>query len=213
MGLEERRRREKESRRGAILKAARKLFLERGFRAVTVDDIAKKAEISKGAVYLHFKSKEEMYAQILLNDVAKFHQAVTDQLANGRSAADNLLRFSQVYVDFFLKERELFRILMTYMLHTNNMSLRSEIDSQIVGATNKTMEIIEDIFKKGMETGEFPPGMDLRLKRNAVWGFLNGIISLHLFTGREQKREERIRSTITATLEIFIRGLKAPRED
>jgi AcrR family transcriptional regulator len=60
----ERRKKEKEHRRNAILKAARKLFFEKGFKAVTVDSIAAKADISKGSVYLYFDSKEEIYADI-----------------------------------------------------------------------------------------------------------------------------------------------------
>jgi AcrR family transcriptional regulator len=48
LGLEERRKRERENRKNAILKAARKLFFEKGFKPVTVESIAKKAELSKG---------------------------------------------------------------------------------------------------------------------------------------------------------------------
>ena len=58
----------KENRKNTILKAARRLFFDRGFKAVTVDNIAAKAEVSKGSVYLYFKSKEEIYTQILIND-------------------------------------------------------------------------------------------------------------------------------------------------
>jgi hypothetical protein len=46
--------------------------------------------------------------------------------------------------------------------------------------------------------------------RNALWGLLNGIISLHLFTGSEGRRAELIRETIKESLRIFIRGLQAP---
>ena len=69
MGLEERRKREKEGRKKAILRAARKLFFEKGLQSITVENIAKEAELSKGAVYLYFKGKEEIYAQILLASV------------------------------------------------------------------------------------------------------------------------------------------------
>ena len=58
MGLEERRKRERENRKNVILKAARKLFLEKGFKTVTVESIARKAELSKGSIYLYYNSKK-----------------------------------------------------------------------------------------------------------------------------------------------------------
>lgn len=208
MGLEERRKREKKNRKNAILKAARRLFFENGFRPVTVESIAKKAELSKGSIYLYFKSKEEIYAEILLSDIDKFHEYFTDLLQNSTSASEAITKFAIIYVDLFLNDRELFRILMTFMLHTNAMNLPEELNTHIIKSTNKNISVIEEIFRYGIERGEFPPTINLRLSRNALWGLLNGIISLHLFTGIESKRAEVIRSTIKEGLETYIRGLK-----
>jgi len=210
VGLEERRKREKENRKNAILKAARKLFFDKGFRNVTVESIAKKAELSKGSVYLYFKSKEEIYTQILLGDIDKFHKVIASLMQEGQSSSAMLMGLANIYADFFMNDRELFRIMMNYMLNIDHMNLPEEIDHLIVKATNKTIDIIEEIFMIGIRSGEFPPYIDLRQKRNAIWGLLNGTISLHLFTGTEEKREERIRSTIQTGLNTFLRGMRTP---
>lgn len=208
MGLEERRKRERENRKNAILKAARRLFFEKGFKPVTVESIARRAELSKGSIYLYFNSKEEIYTQILLKDIDKFHDRIADLLQGPSIASDALMRLADIYVDFFMSDRELFRIQMMFMLHTADMNLPDDINDHIVKTTNKTMGIIEQIFQCGVEKGEFPAALNMRQSRNAVWGMLNGIISLHLFTGVEEKREDIIRGTIREGLEIFIRGLK-----
>lgn len=208
MGLEERRKRERDNRRNAILKAARRLFFEKGFKSVTVESIARKAELSKGSIYLYFNSKEEIYSQILLTDIERFHEHFTDLLKNPTSASDALIRFAKIYVDLFLNDRELFRILMTFMLHTNNMNLPEELNNHIIKSTNRNMSIIEEIFRYGIEQGEFPPTINVRLNRNAIWGLLNGIMSLHLFTGIESKRVGAIQSTLKIGLDIYIRGLQ-----
>ena len=210
MGLEERRKREKENRKNAILKAARKLFFDKGFKNVTVESIAKKAELSKGSVYLYFKSKEDIYTQILLSDNEKFYKTMAGLMKEGQNPSEMLMGFANAYANYFLNDRELFRILMNYMLNTDHMNLPEEIDHLIVKATNKTIDIIEEIFMIGVRSGEFPPYIDLRQKRNAIWGLLNGIISLHLFTGSEEKRAERIRSTIQTGLNTFLRGMRTP---
>ncbi|MBW2600279.1 MAG: helix-turn-helix transcriptional regulator, partial [Deltaproteobacteria bacterium] len=74
--LGKRREREREKRRKTILKAAKRLFFKQGDNSVTVSNIAKKAELSKGAIYLYFSSKEEICAQILLDDIERFHGEV-----------------------------------------------------------------------------------------------------------------------------------------
>ena len=207
LGSERRREREKEHRRSAILRSARKEFFEKGFRAVTVDGIAKRAELSKGAIYLYFKSKEEIYAQILLRDIDKFHARVDALLDTAKSASDNLRQFAEVYADFFISDRELFRIFMNFMIQHNPVNFTPNINDRIVKSTNQTVLIIEQILQMGMERGEFPGCRNVRVCRNALWGLLNGIIALHLFTGREATREERVRDQVRGGLEVFIAGL------
>jgi AcrR family transcriptional regulator len=211
MGLEDRRKREREQRRNAILNAARKLFLEKGFKHVTVENIARKAELSKGSVYLYFSSKEEIYTQILLNDIDKFNRKSSQIFQNGKPAAVLVMDFACIYVDFFLNDRELFRIMMTFMLHTEELNLTEAVNQHIIDVTNNTVKIIETILQHGIDRGEFPRDINLGQSRNALWGLLNGIISLHLFTGREANKEERIRSTIKGSLSVFINGLKTYR--
>jgi len=60
-----RRQREKDLRRESILRAAEKLFAEKGYRKTRIEDIADLAEVSVGAVYGYFKNKEELLANVL----------------------------------------------------------------------------------------------------------------------------------------------------
>jgi AcrR family transcriptional regulator len=206
-----RRKKEKELRKKAILRAAQQLFFRKGFRSVTVESIAKQARLSKGTVYLYFKSKEELYAQVLLNEVEKFQERVGYIIETGHSASEMLIQYAHIYTDFFLNERELFRILMTFMLHTDDLRFSDEMRRRMIRATTRTVEVIDRIFQHGLESGEFGCTENIRKSRNAVWGLLNGVISLHLYTGKENTREERIYSNVTEGLKVFIGGLKEPR--
>ena len=205
-----RRKKEKEQRKTAILKASQQLFFKKGYQSVSVESIARKAQISKGTVYLYFKSKEEIYAQILLNDIERFNEEVSDIVDKGESAADVLRKFSDVYVDFFLNERELFRIMMTFMLRADNLNCSEEMNKHIICTTNKSVEVVNKILKQGFETGEFYNRKDFIKGRNVVWGLLNGVISLHLFTGKESTRKDRIRYDVKEALDVIIGGLKNP---
>ena len=56
MGTLERRERERERRREEILGAAKELFIAKGLSYTTIEDIAKKAELSQGTIYFYFKN-------------------------------------------------------------------------------------------------------------------------------------------------------------
>jgi len=211
VGLLERRDKEKDNRRKSILKSARALFFQKGFHNVTVDEIAKISELGKGSIYLYFTSKEEIYAQILLDDIGKFNRRAGEIFAagNGQKPASVFFAdFSCAYADFFLQDRELFRILMVYMLQPERMNLSGELNPQIVNAYTKSIDMFGRILEAGAEKKEFPPGINFKQGQYAVWSLLNGIISLYIFSGTQAKRAEKIRATIKSALEIFIRGLK-----
>lgn len=77
MGGESGSRREKhaELTRIAVLDAARTLFVSKGFEATSVDDIAVASQSSKGAVYYHFKDKQEIFAEVFRASQADVMQA------------------------------------------------------------------------------------------------------------------------------------------
>ena len=60
MNPQERKRQERQARRHRIQDAARPVFFERGFARTSIEDIAKQAQLSVGAIYLYFKSKEDL---------------------------------------------------------------------------------------------------------------------------------------------------------
>ena len=208
MSPQEKRKKEKESKRNNILKAARKLFFDKGFKAVTVDSIAAKAGVSKGSIYLYFDSKEEIYAQVLIADNIEHHKDLL-YLSSKEAPAEELLReYSERYVNNFLHDNELFRILMTFMLQTEQMNLTPQQNAELIRTTNDNIKFVSGILQKGIDAGDFLPTIDVRQTQNAIWGMLNGIISLFLFMGNPAKRADRINTMVKESLDIFIKGLK-----
>jgi len=208
LGSPEKRKKEKENKKNTILRAARKLFFDRGFKSVTVDSIAAKAGVSKGSIYLYFDSKEEIYAQVLITDNIELNKNIKIFPTREASAAELLLEFSQIYINYFLDHNELFRILMTFMLQTEQMNLTQEQNTELIRTTNDNIKVISTIIQKGIDSGEFTPIIDIRQAQNAIWGLFNGIISLYLFMGNPAKRADRIHSMVKDSLNIFIKGLK-----
>ncbi|MGC2780440.1 MAG: TetR/AcrR family transcriptional regulator [Bradyrhizobium sp.] len=59
-------------RRAAIVQAAMDEFIARGFAATRLDDIAKRAGVAKGTIYLHFKDKESMFEELIRTAIVPF---------------------------------------------------------------------------------------------------------------------------------------------
>jgi len=147
--LEEKREKRKENRKNTILTAARRLFFEQGFKAVTIDNIAAKAEVSKGSIYLCFESKEEIYAQILISDNIALYERIKNFSAKEATASQLLLEFARIYVDYFLNDNELFRILMTFMMQTSQMNLVEKKKDELIRSTNQNIKIISELAISG----------------------------------------------------------------
>ncbi len=64
-----------------ILKTAKKLFAKKGLTDTTMDDVAKEARIGKGTIYHYFESKEQMYCQILDDDMAGIKESLIKMVA------------------------------------------------------------------------------------------------------------------------------------
>lgn len=76
MGVRERRNREKEARRQAILAAAEAVFSQKGFQPATVEDVAERAELAVGTLYLYFSSKEELFVSMILDAMDVFREGL-----------------------------------------------------------------------------------------------------------------------------------------
>jgi len=91
------RRRRKEARPGELVAAALACFAERGFAATKLDDIAAKAGVSKGTVYLYFPSKEELFKAVvresLLPNIARAESLIDDPAIPAAAQLRGLLEF------------------------------------------------------------------------------------------------------------------------
>ena len=76
----------RQATQAAILKAAKRLFGERGFAATTIDDVAASARVAKGAVYHHFATKEALFAAVF-DQVSQELLVEVDRAARSEKAA------------------------------------------------------------------------------------------------------------------------------
>ncbi|MFZ0895031.1 MAG: TetR/AcrR family transcriptional regulator [Candidatus Nitrosopolaris sp.] len=83
--------------REKIIKAAIDAFSKYGFDRTRMDDVAKTADLSKGTIYLHFKSKEDLFYAICENNLAEAKQQISTMFARKEDLVSEIERFYDVF--------------------------------------------------------------------------------------------------------------------
>ncbi len=141
-------------RRSQILDAARALFVERGYLAARVEDIAKKAGLSKGAVYFYFPSKKAIFEALAEQEYARTITFLLQAQAAPIPASQKLMIMARQYLDYFsgLEDPPRFFLLMT------EMAIRDDgIRENVQAIHDRYVQGLASIIAQGAEEGIFRP--------------------------------------------------------
>ncbi|MCX5042139.1 TetR/AcrR family transcriptional regulator [Aldersonia sp. NBC_00410] len=108
---------ERSSRREQILGTAIALFRERGFRGVSMAEIAEAVGVTAAAPYRHFKNKEDILATAILRAGERVTIGMNEQLASATSAVEALDRLVRSYIDIAVANSDLFAVTATEWHH------------------------------------------------------------------------------------------------
>lgn len=153
MGILERKEREKGHRREEILDAAQHVFFEKGLYVATMDDIAERAELSKGTLYLYYKSKEDLYLAVMMRGMEILRDMFTKVAKSGESAAKMLVNLGDAYFSYFSNHREYFR--MIHFLQTPQFHKQVTDDmKKSCGTLNRHVwDLVDGILQRGINEG------------------------------------------------------------
>lgn len=143
MGISERKKREKAQKRELLIDVAEEVFFEKGYETATMDQIAERAEYSKGTLYLYFKNKEDLYIAISTRSMARFQKIINEEMQKSKTGAEKLAAIKNSYLQFFLEDPEHLRV----MLH----AFRSP---PVLKRLKEDQETMQAIMQKDQELNE-----------------------------------------------------------
>ena len=108
-----RREREKKVREEEIIRAAKKIFYEKGFHDTSMDEIAKAAQFSKKTLYQYFVNKEDLYFAVVAKEFEIVIQYFAKGITNGTTGLDKIRLLSKAYYAYY-KDYPLSFRLMNY---------------------------------------------------------------------------------------------------
>jgi AcrR family transcriptional regulator len=204
-----RRERETVERRDAILAAARDLFFEHGIHRTTVDDVAARAEVAKGTVYLYFESKETILAHLLLEGLDALGESLAEAFdeAATHPAETRLRRISAAYLTFFQNEQEYFRLMMAFDRGQFQDAVQPEVYQQILTRSVRGLRWVVRAIEQGAAAGDLVV-TDAKSAAGMYWAALNGALIIISHPLRRELIEQEVETLYYGVLELMLKGMK-----
>jgi AcrR family transcriptional regulator len=172
MGVAERKAREFARREQAILAAATKLFLEDDWQAVTIDRIADAAEIGKGTVYKHFKSKDEVYARLVLRNFRDLLAKLVC-IDPRQPLVARVERMIRIHWQHIMDQPRMQELAEYCELGERALSLSPEVAGELARARQRIIALAEEVLQEGVRQGVFLDA-PLQYMHTVAWAAIRG---------------------------------------
>jgi AcrR family transcriptional regulator len=203
MGVKERREREKENLRQEILDAASRLFATEGYANLSMRKIAEKIEYSPTTIYLYFKDKNDLLAQICEETFAMLYREMQRIETQSDSSIDCLQKGIRTYIEFGLKYPNHYEV--TFISPVWN-SMVDDVYEYEGSMGERTFGYLRSIVASAVAEGSLKSG-DVDAMSQTLWAGMHGVTSLLIghsdfpFVGRDK--------LIECLTETMIKGMKA----
>ncbi|MFF9197154.1 TetR/AcrR family transcriptional regulator [Streptomyces sp. SBR177] len=161
----------RQTTRAKLYEAAVTLIAEQGFSATTVDEIAERAGVAKGTVYYNFKSKTELFEELLRHGVSllagSLRAAAEETAERGGSrieALDAMIRAGLVFIDRYPAFTQLY---VAELWRTGRAW-----NSTLLVVRQEAVAVVENVLREGVAAGEFDGGIDVPLTASALVGMV-----------------------------------------
>lgn len=140
-----------------IIEAATAEFSEKGYGGARVDQIVKRASISKNLLYHYFKSKEDLFVRVLEHNYSLLRAYQNELQLEAMTPEEGIQRLVTGTFRYFLEHPEIMSLLNTENLHQAEHIRQS---TRILEMYHPLVESIKDLLARGVEEGVFRKGVD-----------------------------------------------------
>lgn len=186
-------------KRTEILESAAKLFSESGFERTTVDEIAAKANVGKGTIYLYFQNKEDIFLAIMEEGLAKLIN-LFKLITESGSFIQQMREIIMTHFKFIEDNQDFYKILLKEQVGLNLHHENTE--NNLTCLHQSLYELITNFIRKGMKEGYVKPG-PLDSYVAAVSGMVSHTAFFWLITGGK----DSLVSKTDSVLNIILYGM------
>jgi AcrR family transcriptional regulator len=207
MGIQERKRREREQRRRQIMNAARKVFSVKGFMKTTMEDIAREAELSPGTLYLYFKNKDELYASLSVDVLEHLYRKLKSvYIKEAPNPQIRINHLKQTLYDVY----EVDPLILLNLFHLQSSEILKNLTppmlTTIRDLSMDSLDIISKIFAEGIENNTFIDQQP-KVLTDIMWALFSGVVLWEESKRIINNKRETNALAFDTAFEIFSRGI------
>ena len=187
------------------MNAALSLFVERGFMATKLDDVAKQAGVSKGTVYLYFQNKEDLFRAVVQEMVLPEIERIEKVISSHQGSAEDLLRRLVKQWWQNVGESRLSGIPKLVIAEAGNFPGLAQYFVEKVVLRGRRLFI--NVIEKGVDSGEFKPCNANYAARALVAPLVFAAIWKHSLSAYD-KDPYNVQEYLDTHVSIFLAGLR-----
>lgn len=173
-------RRRQDGKRQRILDAAVRVFARKGYFSSRVHDVAKKAGVADGTIYLYFKGKEDLLVS-LFDDVMERHLAQAKvELLGVAGAAAKLRRIAEHHLRVFGGNRDLAIVFQVELRQSTKFMERFT-----ASWLQDYFSLVGSVIDEGQKAGAFRPNLSKKLVTKAFFGALDEMVTSWILSGKD----------------------------
>ena len=154
-----------------ILNSAGAVFAELGFHKATISQIASKAGVADGTLYLYFKNKDDILYQFINFKTQVVFQKMNEAVEMGNNAEEKLRNLIRCHLQEFQNDKN-----MAIIFQSEVRYLR-DIESQIKDISKMYLDLLSDIIEQGQIEGSIRQDLFVGLVKRFILGAVEGVIS------------------------------------
>ncbi len=191
--------RNKEATRDKILIAAEDVFSEKGYHGALVDEIAESSQTSKGAIYFHFPSKEEIFFALMDRFAGVVISEIEREIASERGALAKIEAALHLVLQTLVKRQKLAKLLLIH-----GHGLGAAFEAKRLEIYGRFAKLIQKNLQEAVQEGSIP-AQDVEITAHAWLGAISELVIRWLYTGEP----EPLQKTHPALTALFLRGIGA----
>ena len=195
------RNKEQNNRRAEILKAAEEIFSLNGYHKADMNEIAKRANIAKGTVYLYFPSKKELFISTIKEGLEALSQKIITELENIDNSVERIKKAISTHMLYLKDHQALYKILLQPDMEFMGDVLKTVKDYKL----SKLPKMAEAI-KLGIKEKQIR-----NLDGESLSYMILGMIDLSLYQWLLNPEEEPIEKKIDLLLDVLFNGILSER--